>query len=270
MPEVSVIVGAYNIEKCFSFEQSINSILMQTYNDFELIICDDGSIDNTWSILKKYAEKDNRIKLIRNDRNLGLAASLNRCIEESSGVYIARHDCDDYCDLSRFEKQISYLKKHPDVSVIGCNVFLFDKNGVWGKLKFPEEVKNEDFLFVSPYKHGSVIFRREALLKAGCYRVAKETYRAEDYDLFMTLQSFTKGVNLNEYLYYFCEDVNAQKRRKYKYRLDEAKIRFKGFKKLGLLPKGIPYIVKPLIVGFLPTFFLERIKDKFYNRRESD
>lgn len=267
MPALSVISGAYNISKCFSFQRSIESILDQTYSDFEFIICDDGSSDETWEMLNYYAQKDKRIRLIKNKTNLGLAAALDRCIEISSGEFIARHDLDDYNDLSRFEKQIDYLEAHKEISVLGCQSFLFDENGVWGRERFPLEIKNEDFLFTSPYKHGSVIFRREALLKAGGYRVAKETYRAEDYDLFMTMQTFCKGANLDEPLYYFCENKSAQKRRRYIYRIDEAKVRYIGFKKLHLLPKGIPYIIKPLIVGLIPNKLLQRLKDRKYKRK---
>lgn len=260
MPKISVISGAYNVASCYSFDKSMESILNQSFGDFEFIICDDGSSDATFELLKKYADKDERIKLIRNEQNRGLAASLNRCIEIAEGEYIARHDLDDYCNLNRFKKQIEYLNSHREISVLGSTAYLFDENGVWGEERYPAEVKSEDFLFTSPYKHGSVIFRKEALLKAGGYRVAKETRRAEDYDLFMTMQTFAKGANLEEALYYFCEDKNTLKRRKYKYRIDEAKVRFRGFKKLGLFPKGIIYVIKPLIVGLIPIKILGKLK----------
>ena len=262
MPKISVISGAYNIASCYSFDKSMSSILEQDFKDFEFIICDDGSSDETFDLISKYAEKDSRIKIIKNEKNLGLAASLNRCIEIAEGEYIARHDLDDYNDVDRFKKQVEYLDCHPEISLLGTAANLFDENGVWGRESYPLEVKNEDFLFTSPYKHGSVMFRKEALLKAGCYRVAKETRRAEDYDLFMTMQTFSKGANLEEALYYFCEDKNTLKRRKYKYRIDEAKVRWRGFKKLGLLPKGIFYVIKPLIVGLIPTALLGKIKRK--------
>ena len=268
MPEISIVAGAYNISHYFALKKSMESILNQTFSDFEFIICDDGSTDNTWSILQSYAEKDKRIKLLRNERNLGLAATLNRCINTSVCKYIARHDLDDYCDIERLKKQVDFLERHPDVAILGTRAFLFDENGVWGKEDFPLSVSNKDFLFNSPYKHGSVMFRREALMNAGCYRVSKETRRAEDYDLFMTMQSFCKGGNLDEYLYFFCENSAAKKRRKYRYRIDEAKVRAKGFKKLGLLPKGYIYIVKPLVVGLIPSGMLDRLKNKYYKHRK--
>lgn len=265
--EVSVITGAYNLENCFSFRKSIESILNQTYTDFEFIICEDGSCDRTWELLNEFAAHDSRIKLIRNENNCGLAASLNKCIEIASGEFIARHDCDDYSDPSRLEKQLAYMKQHSDVSVLGCQSYLFDENGVWGQDSFPLDVTNKDFLFNSPFRHGSVMFRREALIKAGCYRVSRETYRTEDYDLFMTMQTMCKCANLDKYLYFFCEDQMAKKRRKYRYRVDEARVRYRGFKKLGLFPKAIPYVIKPLLVGLIPEGLLDKLKDKYYKRR---
>lgn len=264
--KVSIIAGAYNLEHCFSFKKSLESIQQQSFRDFEFIICDDGSSDRTWEILVQFARTDSRVKLIRNQKNIGLAASLNKCLEIAAGEYIARHDCDDYSAPERIQKQLAYLEQHKDISVLGCQAFLFDENGVWGKEHFPPSVRNSDFLFSSPYKHGAVMFRRDVLKKAGGYRVAKETLRAEDYDLFMTLQTFCKGENLEDFLYFFCENQAARKRRKYKYRFDEAKVRFVGFKKLKLLPKGIPYIIKPLIVGIIPAPLLEFLKERRYHR----
>ncbi len=268
MPRVSIISGAYNILNCYSFERSVKSILEQSYIDFEFIICEDGSEDGTWERLCAFAESDKRITLLRNEKNLGLAATLNRCIEVSSGEYIARHDCDDYAAPNRLEKQIEYLDTHQDISLVGSYAYLFDEEGVWGEMKFPTEIANEDFLFCSPYQHGSVVFRKEALQKANGYRVAKETRRAEDYDLFMRIQTFAKGANLPEFLYYFCEDKNTLKRRKYRYRIDDAKVRYKGFKALGLMPGGIIYVIKPLIVGLIPAGLLSWLKNKFLKNRK--
>ena len=268
MPKLSVISGAYNIGNCYAFSKSMQSVLSQTFDDFEFIICDDGSQDNTFDLLSEYARTDSRIIIIRNERNLGLAASLNKCIDVARGQFIARHDLDDYNAPDRFEKQLAYMEGHDEVSVLGCCVYLFDETGIWGEEKYPADVQNKDFLFMSPYKHGSVIYRREVLERSGGYRVAKETYRNEDYDLFMTLKTFSKGANLQEKLYYFCEDKQARRRRKYRYRIDEAKVRYRGFKKLGLLPRGIPYVIKPLIVGLIPTFILEFLKSRTSRRKK--
>ncbi len=266
-PKVSVIAGAYNVADIEILDKSIRSVLEQSFTDFEFILCDDGSDDGTYEILKKYADGDDRIKLIRNEENLGLVKTLNRCLELSSGAYVARHDCDDYNDLTRFEKQVAYLDKHTDITVLGTAAYLFDKDGVWDMELMPPKVKNRDFLFNNPYKHGSIMMRREALLKAGGYRIAPETVRNEDYDLFMRMQTFGRGENLEEPLYYFCEDNAARGRRKYRYRINEAKVRMRGFRALGLMPGGFLYVIKPLIVGLIPSFILTRLQNRRRKKR---
>ena len=268
MPKISIIAGAYNIGSCYSFERSMESIISQTLRDFEFIICDDGSTDNTFELLSSFAKKDSRIILIKNEINCGLAASLNRCLEISKGEYIARHDLDDCAAPERLEKQLLYMESNKDIGVLGTFSYLFDENGVWGKMQFPIEITKKDYLFCSPHQHGSVMFRKEVLVEADGYRVAKETRRAEDYDLFMRIHTFAKSANLPEYLYYFCEDKNTLKRRKYRYRIDEAKVRYKGFKMLGLLPAGMIYVVKPLIVGIVPARILMWLKNIFLRRKK--
>ena len=124
MPKVSVICGIYNCLECYSFEESIKSILIQTLGDFEFIICDDCSTDGSWEMLKRFSNKDARIRLIRNDKNLGLAATLNRCIEISEGENIARHDCDDISAPERLERQISFLEKNKEISMLYIYFFL--------------------------------------------------------------------------------------------------------------------------------------------------
>lgn len=268
MPRVSIVSGAYNVASLYSFFASMDSILEQSFEDFEYIICDDGSSDSTWELLCEYAKKDPRIKLLQNEKNKGLAYSLNRCIEISTGEFIARHDLDDYSDKERLKKQIEYLDNNPEIALLGTQAYLFDKNGVWGKEHFPILVTKKDFLFTSPYQHGAMMIRKDALLDVGCYRVARATKRAEDYDLFMTMHTKYNGANLDELLYYFCEDTSSQKRRKYRYRIGEMKVRFRGFKKLKLMPRGFFYAIKPLFVGLIPAKLLNKLKKKRARREE--
>lgn len=261
-PTISVIAGAYNLANCKTLDRSIKSVLEQTLSDFEFIICDDGSVDGTYDILKQYADKDDRIKLIKNEKNLGLVQTLNSCLASARGKYVARHDLDDYNDVSRFEKQLAYLEQHPEISVLGTAAALFDESGVWDKEIMPLKVENRDFLFNNPYKHGSIMMRRDAVERAERYRLAPETVRNEDYDLFMRMQTFSGGANLPEALYYFCEDDAARERRKYRYRINEAKVRARGFKALGMMPWAFPYVIKPLIVGLIPSFALTRLQKR--------
>ena len=111
MPTVSVIMGIYNTES--KLADSIESILQQTYSDWELIMCDDGSTDRTYEIAKKYSDKYENIYLLKNNKNMGLAYSLNKCLKYASGKYIARSDADDINLPNRFKVQVEFLEKNP-------------------------------------------------------------------------------------------------------------------------------------------------------------
>lgn len=268
MVQLSVIMGVYNIEHLDIFDAAIGSILGQSEPNFELIICDDGSTDQTPQIIERYAEMDSRICVIHNESNMGLAATLNRCIFVAQGEYIARQDADDLSNVKRFEKQLKFLKENPDVSFVGSNIILVDGHRDWGERCFPEFPERKDFLFTQPFVHGALMFRRSCLEQVDYYRVSKETRRTEDYDLLMRIYAQgMRGANLQEMLYKFMENPAAMRRRKYRYRIDEAIVRWKGFCALGLMPYGIPYVVKPMIVGLIPKNLLLGLKEGRTMRR---
>jgi glycosyltransferase involved in cell wall biosynthesis len=267
MPVISVIMGVYSTKDLNALEQSVNSVLNQSFTDFEFIICDDCSDGYIKDFLKTLT--DSRIVLISNERNLGLAASLNRCIEISHGKYIFRQDDDDISSPERFMKQFEFLEKNPDISILGSNISLFDNSGQWGVLRYPERPCRKDFLFLVPFMHGALAFRKDSLVSSGGYLSSKITRRTEDYELLMRMYSlgFT-GYNLQECLYSFREDKTAHKRRKYRYKIDEFWIRLRGFKALGLMPLGLIYAVKPLIVGLIPYSLLNWFKDIYFKRKK--
>lgn len=261
-PRVSIITGAYNIRENEA-DLAIQSILDQTFKDFEFIICDDGSTNNTWQILRKWAKKDSRIVLIKNDMNMGLGASLNACIEASKGIYIARMDLDDYCVPRRLAIQVKFLDDNPKYSIVTSNGAIFDQDHhkPYGERILPERPTKKSMLFNSPFLHAGAMMRKKSLLEVDGYRVAKETRRAEDYDLWMRMYASDMiGYNIQDLLYFIREDRNAYNRRKYKYRIDEMVVRYKGFKSLGLLPSGLPYVIKPLIVGLIPGRIMKQIR----------
>jgi glycosyltransferase EpsE len=268
MPLVSVIMSVYNTNNEEMLRHSIYSILLQDFTDFEFIICDDGSTDGTYDLLIDICKNDSRIKLYRNQTNMKAGATRNRCISISKGKYIAIMDADDYSNCYRLSKQVAFLDRNQQYAFIGSSADLFDEKGVWGLRKYKDFPENEDFLFVMPFVHTSVMFRRSALESVGGYRIAKETKRTEDYDLFMRLYSKGyKGANLKETLFAVREDSSLYMRRKYRHKMDEAIVRYKGFKALGLFPKGYLYVVKPLIVGIIPEGLLNFLKDKYYKRK---
>jgi glycosyltransferase involved in cell wall biosynthesis len=263
MVKVSIIMGIYNTNKISFLNQCIQSIKNQVFSEFEFLICDDGSDKITKEAISSLTRQDNRIRLITNESNEGLAYSLNRCINEAQGIYIARQDDDDYSSLDRLKKQLDFIERHPEYSIVGSFIYLFNESGVWGQRSIKEFPEKGDFLWGSQFFHPTVMMRKSDVLKVGGYRQAKETRRAEDYDLFVRMYAAgMRGYNLQEPLYYYREDRDAYKKRKYKYRIDEAILRYKSFKTLGLMPKGIPYIIKPLMVGLIPTKLIMQYRMK--------
>lgn len=266
MPAITVIMGVYNTNNEEMLSLSIESILNQTFSDFEFIICDDGSTDGTFELIKTLTHNDKRVILIRNEKNKGLAETLNNCIKRATGKYIARMDADDISSLERFEKQLHFLENNHDFVLVGSNTILFNESGEWGYKSSPEKPDKTSLLFNNPFVHPSILISTEVLKQLGGYRVDKETLRCEDYDLFMRLYAKNmKGYNIQEPLLKYRQNKDTYKRRKYKFRIDEAKVRYKGFKMLGLMPIGILYVIKPLIVGLLPNFFLSILRnDKYF------
>lgn len=263
---VSVIMGVYNSKDKNGLERSIRSIINQRYKEWEFIICDDGSSDTTLETLKKYETLDNRIKVVSYEKNQGLANALNTALEEAKGKYIIRQDDDDVSPPERIERLVDFAEHNPQYSIVGSNARVFDANGFWGEFKTKEKPEKKDFLWNSPFIHPSVLMVKDDLMSVGGYRKAKETRRCEDYDLFMTMYAAGyKGYNIQEDLYeYRMDNDRTKKYRPMKYRVDEAVVRFKGYKKLGMLMRGLPYIIKPILIGLLPANALYRIRKKQY------
>lgn len=270
MIKISVIMSVYNNEKTVS--RAIESIINQSFNYWEFIICDDNSSDNTYRILEEYKNKYENIKIFKNERNMGLAYSLNKCIELSRGEYIARQDGDDYSDYNRLKEQLDFLEKNKEFDFVGSNVYLFDENGVWGERVFLEKPDKKDFLrmdFVdgARFCHPSIMFRRKALIEVGKYRVAKETRRGQDYDLYMRMYAKgMKGYNIQKKLLYYYEGDQSVKRISFMHRINSVILRYKGFKALGLLPKGLLVVLKPILVGLFPKKILKLYKRMKYSK----
>jgi glycosyltransferase involved in cell wall biosynthesis len=268
MEKVSVIMGAYRPDPVM-LKKAVESILAQTYGNLEFLICDDGSNDGTWDILQRLAANDGRVRLLRHQDNRGLAAALNTCIAQAEGAFVARQDADDISHPARLQKQLDYLREHPDLAYAGCNLNYYDSGGVWGARRYPAYPQKRDFLFSMPFMHGSMVFRREALESSGGYLSSRRTRLTEDYELLMRM--YAQGLcggNVQQNLYTYLEDEAARNRRTYRFRVDDAVIRAKGFYRLGLLPKGLPYVMKPLVVGLLPRTALARLKGRYYNLRQ--
>jgi glycosyltransferase involved in cell wall biosynthesis len=183
--------------------QALESILSQSFSSFEFIVIDDASTDNTASVLEDYARRESRICLLSNQRNMGLAWSLNRGLKQAKGRYIARMDADDISLPFRLEKQFSFMEEHPGVGVLGTAVEIIDSAGqvVGGRMYPPEPIVIRWRLALeNPLCHPTVMIRR-SLLQDASYNSDLNT--AQDYDLWCRLGSMTNFANLPEPLLCF-------------------------------------------------------------------
>lgn len=251
-PAVSVLMGVYNCASTVG--PSIESVLGQTFADFEFIICDDGSSDGTYEAVERYAKADRRIRLIRNERNLGLSRTLNKCIELARGRYLARMDGDDLSLPARFERQVRFLDGHPEFALCGSSFEFIDAAGSWGTLFYPEYPDTRSFLLRSPFAHPTIMIRADAMRALGGYRVGAGVGRSEDYDLFLRLYAVGyKGYNFQDILFRYREDRSSFRKRKLRYALTEARVRARGYAKLGMMPWALPFVLKPILVGMVPA-----------------
>lgn len=202
-PLVSVILPCYNAEKYLN--EAIDSILTQTYTNLEVIVIDDGSSDNTLSILKQYARQDKRVKLIENDKNLGLIETLNKGITIANGDLIARMDADDVSYSTRFQKQVACFKNNSTIDLVSTAREYIDLNGKHLYYSDVTAVTSKicqfAAFFVNPLAHGTVIARAE-VFKEFYYKLTPDTIHVEDYELWTRMLNASKHLfSLNDYLY---------------------------------------------------------------------
>lgn len=259
MQSISVIMGIYNCAD--TLPEAINSLLSQTCSDWELILCDDGSKDCTYDVAKEYREKyPEKIILLKNEKNIGLNATLNRCLKVARGKYIARMDGDDICSPERFEKELAVLERQPDIAIVSTDMAHFDESGVWGRISHPEYPEKKDFLHGIPFCHAPCLVRKEAFDAVDGYSVDDRLLRVEDYHLWMKMyKAGYKGKNINEVLYSMRDDRNAYSRRKFKYRLNSAYVICMAVRELGLPAWGYVAALRPIIVGLLPGFVYDKL-----------
>ena len=166
-PVVSVVMGTYEPDLS-ELSAAVRSIRMQTLSSWELLICDDGSTEETYRNIKKLAACDPRIRVSRNSKNRGLAYALNRCILHAGGEFIARMDADDISRPERFMKQVKFLRENPEYMWVSSAADLFEGKRVWGSAYRPEMPDARSFLHSSPYIHPAVMFRREVFFSSAC------------------------------------------------------------------------------------------------------
>ena len=187
-PEISIIMSVYNGGKYL--RESIDSILNQTFNNFELILVDDKSTDNTKQIIETY--KDRRIKVIENNKNIGLTKSLNKAIKQSKGKYIARMDADDISHQDRLKEQYNFMEKSPDISIAGSFMNIINESGEIisiNKIYTSFKVIKFVLLFKNCILHSSIIARSKDLKKIGFYN--------EKYKYTQDLDLYSRAINKN-------------------------------------------------------------------------
>lgn len=251
---ISVIMGVYNCAD--TLDGALCSLMQQTYTDWNLILCDDGSTDNTLAVALAWQEKDpTRFLVLKNETNKGLNYTLNKCLSYANGEYIARMDGDDLCDPTRFEKEVAVLDGHGEYGFVSTPMILFDENGAWGCDWGMEKPQRIDLVKSRPFCHAACMVRREALLKVGGYTDEKRFLRVEDLHLWLKLyEKGYLGYNIQEPLYQMRDDRAAYKRRKFKYRLNEAYVKYLTVKLLGFPFYYTVYAVRPILTGLLPGF----------------
>ncbi len=193
-PLVTVLMPNYNNEKYLT--EAIESILNQNYSNFEFVIVDDCSKDNSLEIIKKFAILDSRIKCYKNDVNFGIVKTRNKLLGlvSENSKYIAIFDSDDISTKNRLEKQVSFLEKNLDFGIVGSNLVIIDENSkIIGKRSYQFDVQKIKFI-KSPFAQPSIMFRKNVISSMS---YSNKFDVCEDYDLWFRILSETNGKNLN-------------------------------------------------------------------------
>ncbi|WP_293788901.1 glycosyltransferase [uncultured Pedobacter sp.] len=195
-PVITVFMAAYNSSGFI--EESIASILTQTFKDFEFIIIDDGSTDDTASVVKKFT--DSRIRFIQNEGNKGLPYTRNRLLTLAKGEYIAILDSDDIAYPNRLQLQLDFLYAHPEIALCGGHSKIIDKNGLESNNEIiapTDDSINMRILFTNPFVNSSTMFKTQAFKEVNGYR---DYALAEDFDLFIRISEKYKVANIDAFL----------------------------------------------------------------------
>jgi glycosyltransferase EpsE len=234
-PLVSIAMGVYNAEATVA--EALDSIVAQTYRQWELVVCDDGSTDGTAGILSDYQRRHpGRIRVVRQSPNRGLAAALNVCIGQAAGSLVARMDADDRSHPDRLARQVHYLQTHPEVDLVGSAMRRFDGNVLGDVVRAPADPGRDTLRTQVPFCHATVLAWRE-VFTALRYNESDRVRRTEDVDLwFRFFAAGLKGRNLDEPLYLVREDLGAIRRRTLSNRWNLLRTNVAGFRRLGYPP----------------------------------
>ena len=265
-PKISVLMPAYNTEKYIS--EAIESILNQTFKDFEFIIIDDGSTDRTWDIIQEYEKKDDRIVALRNVKNLGIPTNRNKLVSMAKGKYIVWQDSDDISLPYRIEKQYNFMEKNPEIGICGGWLQIFNENNKLSIRKYASDDKNlrKNIFKYSPIAQPVSIIRKEILDKTNGYD--KSLKQAEDLDMSFKIGTFSEFSNLQEVLLKYRFDNNSISKNKMKENIIYTlKVRKKAVKKYNykMNVQDRSAFVITFLIKFLPKNYIFFIFNRLRN-----
>ena len=252
LPKVTVLLGTFNAGA--ALDAAIHSIREQTYTDFEFLIIDDASTDGSGQRVAEHAARDARIRLIRNETNVGLGAVLQRGVAEARGELIARMDADDASLPQRLERQVDFLSAHPAIDVVGSYALYVDKRGMpIRERRVPTtHEKIAELIWTCPFLHPTVMFRKAAVLRVGSYAPMR---RRQDYELwFRCAAGGLRFANIPEPLlnYHFSEDT--MKRNHVSAMLDQVKIGLRGCRTVRAPLHAYVATCLPLVEAAMPNW----------------
>jgi len=214
--EISVLMPVYNGCRNGSdsfLRQAIESVLNQTFENFEFIIVNDGSTDGTSHVLNDYANRDYRIKVINNPSNMKIMKSLNIGLENCTAPYVARQDADDISTVTRLDVQKKFMDDRPETALCGTGMYVIDEeNHLVMEVQHPcnYQVLRNSLKSGCFFVHGSVMFRKDAILAAGGYSTDQQYLHAEDYELWVRLASRCVVENIPNRTLYFHRDHKSK------------------------------------------------------------
>ena len=258
MVGVSVIIPMKNAET--TIEKCILSIVGQSYQPLEIIVCDDGSSDLSVALVERLMQEHSNIILLRNETSMGSANARNRCIAVAKYEFVAVQDADDWSAKDRIKKEMLFLKENPQYAIVGTGCYRVNESGETKKEIPIEHVHKKDLIWGGHFVHASCIFRKEALSAVGGYTDNKFTKRDQDYHLLLKL--YAQGYelyNMQECLYYYLSTDATYIRQ-----VDFTKvrglmwIRYDGYRKNHMPLWAYFYVLKPLIAVLIPKCIMIR------------
>lgn len=250
--KVSIIMGIYNCES--TLQEALDSLYSQSYQDFEIILFDDGSTDGTRKIAEVNVASHPNVRLLVDTVNHGLSYALNQCLMVAKGEYIARMDGDDWSLPDRFEKEVTFLDSHPEYAFVSCPIIYY-RNGkeYMRSITTKHEPSLTDFAVSSPFCHAPMMGRKSAFDIIGGYCEKWYCLQMEDYHLWMQFyQKNLKGYRLEEQLYVVRDEDASAGRRNFRRRVNESIVRWKICRNFKLPLIYYRYCFLPLILWALP------------------